>query len=206
MTAEGGSAGQGVVFRMNIDGSGFTILHSFVPSTGDGWDPLGSLTLVGSTLYGMTHFGGGGAGTIFEINTDGTNYNRLHTFTGQFGGDGANPVGNDLLAVGSQLFGMTTGGGTDALGVLFGINTDGTDYSVLHSFVGGGQRWLRPDERLNPRGLRPIGHDGSGRRQQRRRCVQLPDCRAGAVDPAPDGGSGKLLPLRPWSPVGLETR
>ena len=77
---------------MNTDGTGFTLLHTFAAATGDGWSPLGSLTLVGNTLYGMTRQGGGGAGTIFEINTDGTNYNRLHTFTGQFGGDAANSL------------------------------------------------------------------------------------------------------------------
>ena len=118
MTGEGGSAGQGVIFRMNTDGSGFTLLHTFVAATGDGWSPLGSLTLVGNTLYGMTRQGGGGAGTIFEINTDGSNYNRLHTFTGQLGGDGTNPFGSLTLA-GSTLFGTTpTGGATPSASFL----------------------------------------------------------------------------------------
>ena len=49
--------------------------------------------------------------------------------------DGVNPYG-DLLLSGTMLYGMTPFGGTDALGTLFGISTDGSDYSVMHSFVG----------------------------------------------------------------------
>jgi uncharacterized repeat protein (TIGR03803 family) len=144
MTAGGGTAGLGAVYRMNADGTGFSLLHSFVAATGDGWQPYGSLTLVGSTLYGMTRQGGGGAGTIFEMNADGTGYRILHTFTGTAGGgDGANPVG-PLTAVGSKLYGTTPTGGTSALGVLFDINLDGTGYQVLHSFAGG------PFEPANP--------------------------------------------------------
>jgi uncharacterized repeat protein (TIGR03803 family) len=142
MTAEGGSADQGAIFRMNTDGTGFSVMHSFVPATGDGWDPNGSLILSGSTLYGMTRQGGGGAGTIFEINTDGGGYSRMHTFAGG-PGDGANPVGT-LLLVGSTLYGTTPNGGADALGTLFGINTDSTGYGVIHSFTGG------PNDGANP--------------------------------------------------------
>ena len=44
----------------------FTILHSF--SGQDGADPLGSLTLSGSTLYGTTKSGGSNdKGTVFSL-------------------------------------------------------------------------------------------------------------------------------------------
>jgi uncharacterized repeat protein (TIGR03803 family) len=52
-----------------------------VPS--DGAQPNGSLTLAGSTLYGMTRVGGSsGNGVLFSMNTDGGGYSLLHTFTG----------------------------------------------------------------------------------------------------------------------------
>jgi uncharacterized repeat protein (TIGR03803 family) len=136
MTGGGGPTDNGVIFHINSDGSGFTVMHTFVPSTGDGWDSIGSLALSKSTLYGMTSFGSGGAGTIFKINTDGTGYQILHTFTGQVGGDGANPLA-DLLISGSEMFGMTPAGGPDNLGTIFEMNLDGTGYQVLHSFAGG---------------------------------------------------------------------
>ena len=142
MTVGGGSADFGTVFKINADGTGFNLLHSFNAATGDGWQPYGSLTLSGSTLYGMTRQGGGGAGTIFDINTDGTGYAIMHTFAGS-PGDGANPVG-DLIVSGSSLFGTTPNGGADALGTLFGVHTDGTGYSVFYSFTGS------PSDGANP--------------------------------------------------------
>jgi uncharacterized repeat protein (TIGR03803 family) len=136
MTPSGGAAGQGVVFKMNTDGTGFALLHSFT-ATGDGYGPTGGLTLVGSTLYGMTRQGGtNGLGTVFRINTDGTGYALMHSYAGS-PGDGATPASNDLLAVGSTLYGMTHDGGANALGVLLQINLNGTGYGVDHSFAGG---------------------------------------------------------------------
>jgi uncharacterized repeat protein (TIGR03803 family) len=120
---------------MGLDGSNFSLLHSFTPATGDGYDPEGSLTLVGSTLYGMTRQGGG-AGTIFKENTDGTGYAVLHNFAGQVGGDGAHPDAL-LTLVGGRLYGTTDSGGTANLGTIFSMNLDGSGYTVNHSFFGG---------------------------------------------------------------------
>src|SRR5205807_6632795 len=91
MTPSGGTTGLGIIFSMNTDGSGFTVMHSFGATSGDGSGPLGSLTLVGPILYGVTTQGGGGAGSIFRINTYATAYTKLHTFGCP--GDGANAVG-----------------------------------------------------------------------------------------------------------------
>ena len=131
------------MFKVNTDGTGFSLLHSFVAANGDGWAPVGSLTLFGSTLYGMTRQGGGAAGTIFRINVDGTGYSLFHSFTGMSGGDGANPVG-DLLLLGSTLYGTTPIGGPANLGTIFEIGTDGSGYTVLHSFAGGSTDGANP--------------------------------------------------------------
>ena len=143
MTPSGGPApGFGVTFKMNTDGTRFTILHSFSFGTGDGYGPSGGLTLIGNTLYGMTEQGGAhGIGTTFRINTDGSAYTQLHSFGGS-PSDGAQPVGT-LFYDGTQLFGSTPRGGAfgvgtnNALGVLFGLNLDGSNYQVLTSFDGG---------------------------------------------------------------------
>ena len=71
---------------------------------------MGSLTLSGSTLYGMTLSGGAnGNGTIFSINTDGSGFQNLFSFSGT---NGDNPHGSLTLS-GSTLYGMTSAGGAN---------------------------------------------------------------------------------------------
>ena len=68
MTAGGGSNNFGTAFQMNTNGTDFTLLHTFTGGGSDGSFPYGSLTLDGSTLYGMTGFGGvNNLGTVFSI-------------------------------------------------------------------------------------------------------------------------------------------
>src|SRR5205814_9047157 len=57
-TELGGSTGNGTVFKVNTDGSGYAVLKNFGDSVSDGSAPLASLVLLGSTLYGTTPLGG----------------------------------------------------------------------------------------------------------------------------------------------------
>src|SRR5438105_3839844 len=72
-TAErGGSTGNGSVFKVNTDGTGFEVLHNFQGGSNDGAVPFAELVLSGNTLYGTTLYGGGsGVGTVFAISTNG---------------------------------------------------------------------------------------------------------------------------------------
>jgi uncharacterized repeat protein (TIGR03803 family) len=121
----------------------FTLLHSFLDNTAtDGAYPEGSLIQSGSTLYGMTGSGGSNdRGTIFQIDTDGTGFGLLHSFGGA--GDGDSPLGS-LIQSGSTLYGTTLAGGSSGGGTVFKIGTDGTGYTVLHSFAGGISDGRRP--------------------------------------------------------------
>jgi uncharacterized repeat protein (TIGR03803 family) len=118
-TSQGGVSNSGTLFRINTDGTGFTNLHSFsatsdaYPFTNDdGKNPHAVLILSGNTLYGTAAEGGNyGGGTVFQLNTDGTDFETLHTFTG--GSDGASPAGLALSKDGQSLYGVTTGGGND---------------------------------------------------------------------------------------------
>ena len=48
----------------------------------DGSYPYAGLILSGNTLYGTTIDGGSsGNGTVFAVNTDGTGFTNLHSFT-----------------------------------------------------------------------------------------------------------------------------
>ena len=73
-----GDNGYGNIFSINTDGTGFDNLFSFNGT--DGSFPLGQLTLIDSTFYGMTEYGGSNSGTIFSINTDGTGFRDLYSF------------------------------------------------------------------------------------------------------------------------------
>ena len=138
MTYASGANGNGAIFQINTDSTGYKVLYSFGSVANDGAWPAGSLTLSGSTLYGMTSAGGannlgnGGNGTIFQINTNATGYQVLYSF-GSVANDGAGPWGSLTLS-GSTLYGMTSGGGDVGGGTIFQINTSGTGYQVLYNF------------------------------------------------------------------------
>jgi uncharacterized repeat protein (TIGR03803 family) len=153
----GGSFGNGTVFAMNMDGTGFSTLYSFtaiaawpgsynfftVYTNSDGANPVGGLISSGTTLYGTAFNGGSfGEGTVFKVNMDGTGFTTLYSFTllsnrgtGLLNSDGADPDGGLILS-GSTLYGVTFVGGTSGPGTLFKVNTDGTGFSVLHNFTG----------------------------------------------------------------------
>jgi len=127
MTGYGGSNGYGAIFKMQTDGTGFTLLHNF--SSDDGPE---SLLLSGSTLFGTTEAGGiYSYGSIFSIQTDGSGYTLLH----QFGSDAFAPT--ELEISGSTLYGMTYMGGANDFGVIFRIETDGTAFTILHDISEG---------------------------------------------------------------------
>lgn len=134
MTHKGGTYDMGTVFRIGTDGSDFSLLHSFAGVPDDGQFPNGSLILSGSTIYGVTMWGGNsGNGAIFRIQTDGSGFSLLHGFPGIYGFGG--PTGSLLLS-GSTLYGMTYLGGDNHLGAVFKIQTDGSGFTILHSFGG----------------------------------------------------------------------
>ena len=136
MTQLGGSANTGSVFAINLDGSGYTQLHSFVGGASDGLRPYGSLLVSGSITYGMTANGGsatGGQGTLFKMNTNGTGFGLLHSFAGT-SADGGIPLGVPWLA-GSTLYGTTQQGGSAGDGTVFKVNTDGSGFGLVHTFT-----------------------------------------------------------------------
>jgi uncharacterized repeat protein (TIGR03803 family) len=144
MTQNGGAYTNGVLFSISTNGGAPKLIHTFngysvlnpKGSKSDGQFPVGTPFLSGTTLYGMTLYGGSnGLGSIFSINTDGTGFRILHDFGAQ--GDGYAPYGS-VIAAGSTLFGMTTSGGAGlSEGIVFSINTDGSAYQILHSFPTG---------------------------------------------------------------------
>jgi len=135
MTYAGGANDTGVIFRMNLDGTGFKLLHTFAGGATDGALPFGSLIFYSGMFYGMTYRGGASsAGTIFKMSPGGTGFKLLHTFAAG-ATDGADPRGS-LILVGTKLYGMTSVGGASNLGTIFRISPSGAGFGLLHSFSG----------------------------------------------------------------------
>jgi len=133
-TSAGGTNGLGTVFKINPDGSGLQVLHSFA-GTPDGSSPnRASLILAGDgLLYGETPTGGtSNLGTIFRLAPNGDSYQVVHSFTNA--PDGGTPVGMTLAGNGS-LYIATAQGGAKAVGALIKMNLDGSGWQVLHSFT-----------------------------------------------------------------------
>jgi uncharacterized repeat protein (TIGR03803 family) len=145
---QGGIAGNGVVFRINTNGSGFTNLYNFTAArhpfstNGDGAYPDATLILSANTLFGTAQQGGiAGNGTVFGINTNGSGFTNLYDFTTALppfftNSDGANPLAG-LTSSGNVLYGTASACGSANSGTVFGINTDGSDFTNLYNFTGG---------------------------------------------------------------------
>lgn len=140
-TTDHGGSGNGMVFAVNTDGTGFTNLHTF-HAISNGSNPDGGLILSGNILYGTTIGGSGsGAGMVFAINTDGTGFTNLYNFTPASGSPATNSDGtgpqSTLVLSDNTLYGAAYGGGSSGYGTLFAVNTDGTSFTNLHNFTGG---------------------------------------------------------------------
>jgi uncharacterized repeat protein (TIGR03803 family) len=88
------------------------------------------LILSSNTLYGTTFLGGrSGSGTLFAVNTDGTEFRNVYSFTklppyngegNPTNSDGANPYAGLFLSS-NTLFGTAHAGGTSGYGTLFSL-------------------------------------------------------------------------------------
>lgn len=111
-----------------------TNVYTFL-GTDDGVNPQCTLLLSGSTLYGTAQSGGvGTGGTVYSVQTNGTGFTILYTFTG--GSDGAYPQ-SGLLLYSNMLYGVTPAGGSGSSGTLFAVNTNGTGLTTVYAFTGG---------------------------------------------------------------------
>jgi uncharacterized repeat protein (TIGR03803 family) len=100
----------------------------------DGANPGGSLTLIGSTLYGTTEGGGAyGEGTVFSVPVGGGAPTDLASFDG---GDGGSPRGSlTLSSDGSTFYGTTESGGGPH-GAVFSVPVGGGALTDLAKFNG----------------------------------------------------------------------
>jgi len=145
-TVEGAPGLNGTVFKITTNGA-LTTLFRFNGTNGAG--PASSLVqgsdgnFYGTTPYGGTGFNGiiggyeTGYGTVFRLDAGG-GFTNLYFFSG--GNDGANPLASLVQGTDGALYGTTMNGGTNGVGTIFRIATNGA-LASLYAFSG-------PDGRL----------------------------------------------------------
>jgi uncharacterized repeat protein (TIGR03803 family) len=121
-------SGDGTVFKLTTNGM-LSILVSFNGDNGD--TPRQPLILVNNTLYGTV--GSGTGGTIFSVNTNGSNFTNLYDFgiNNTLGGV------NGLLLSSNTFYGTTgEGGGFNGTGDgdIFCISTNGLNFANMFVF------------------------------------------------------------------------
>jgi uncharacterized repeat protein (TIGR03803 family) len=133
MTSSGGNNGGGVIFSYDPLSDTYTKLVDL--DDANGAHPYGTLIQArDGKLYGMTYDGGNNnAGVIFSFDPSTSQYTKL--FDLDFN-DGANPYGNLMQASDGNLYGMTSGGGANDLGVIFSFDPVTATYTKLLDYDG----------------------------------------------------------------------
>ena len=112
-----------------------TLFYSFAPSP-DGASPMAPLIIdAKGNFYGTTLNGGANSyGTVFKITSAGVE-TVLHNFPAD-STDGALPEAGLVIDSNGNLYGTTSSGGAHGVGIVFKIDTSGTE-TVLYNFAGG---------------------------------------------------------------------
>jgi uncharacterized repeat protein (TIGR03803 family) len=134
-TATGG-LGIGTVFKVDPTGAE-TVLYSFTGGADGGLPFAGLVRDSSGNLYGTCSIGGTfGSGTVFKVDSTGTE-TVLYTFCSQSGcTDGSEPYATLVRDSAGNLYGTTFGGGADDVGTVFKLDKTGKE-TVLYSFTGG---------------------------------------------------------------------
>jgi len=135
MTYQGGSSNNGVLFEYDLNTSTFNNKINFDgPLLGA--NPQGALIQTSTgTLYGMTASGGSaGTGTVFKFSAATGICTKLADLTGP---NGSTPYGSLFEGANGKLYGLTSAGGTNLVGVIFEFDTAAVTLTVRYSFLGG---------------------------------------------------------------------
>jgi len=130
-TVSGGTFNAGTVFQYAIATKKVKTIYNFQTESG----PYGPLMQgTDGALYGTTYSGGtGSGGVLFRITTAGV-YKVLVNFVSG-GVNGSRPFSGVVQGSDKSLYGVTSTGGSNGLGVLYKVSTTGTGYAVLFNFA-----------------------------------------------------------------------
>jgi T5SS/PEP-CTERM-associated repeat protein/uncharacterized repeat protein (TIGR03803 family) len=141
-SSSGGANGDGTVFELVRNGTGYTLTTLVNFAGGNGANPsAGLIADAAGNLYGTTTAGGAdGDGIVFEIAKTGSGFAgtpvTLYSFSGP---DGSGPSAGLVVDTAGDLFGTTSGGGANGLGAVFELTPTGSGgyrETTLASFTG----------------------------------------------------------------------
>jgi uncharacterized repeat protein (TIGR03803 family) len=161
VTAEGGEAFRGTVFRLNPSTNELATVVHFTGTDGDflGDGPLAGLTKDSSGfMWGTTYEGGEtNQGTIFKIDSTTLDFTSVLAFSGNSGSyKGAGPAAALVPdSSGTFLWGTTEAGGADNVGMVFRVRRSTSVYSPVVEFNGpqGTKKGANPRSALIQDGL-----------------------------------------------------
>ena len=127
-TSRGGQGGT-VIYRIRNDGTGFSIVYDFGGTNTPSRGPL----ILGSdgALYGTVILQNGLDGGVYRIQPDGSGF-QVYPLPIE-----AQIISGVIEASDGRLYGTTYFGGANEGGVAFGINNDGSGFTVVHDFAFG---------------------------------------------------------------------
>jgi uncharacterized repeat protein (TIGR03803 family) len=116
-------SGNGVFFSVDTNGNNFTILH-MLPAPGL------SLTFQNNTFYGTTGIASDGTAALFSASIGGNNYTNFCTFT-----NGTHML--QLIVNSNQIYGVgfSNYNSPSQIGIIFSMNTNGSNFNLLHTFT-----------------------------------------------------------------------
>jgi hypothetical protein len=143
-TAGYGEFNYGVVYRLTAPVSGgdwgFSVLHAFQGGS-DGEVPRdGLIQDTNGTLYGATAGFANSYGNVFQMNTDGSNYNVIYTVSGGQGFTGNGPWQTVTMGANGTIYGTTYADGQSSFGEVFQLAPQAGNTwipTVLYTFPGG---------------------------------------------------------------------
>ena len=153
MTQNGGSYNVGVIFEFDTVTNLMVRKFDFNGAV-NGSNPSGSLIQASNgKLYGMTENGGANnMGVLFEFDLTTNTYTKKVDFAGA--ASGSYPLGSLVEAPNGKLYGMTSNGGTNNIGVLFEYDPATSTYTKKFNLTSGtgsrpnGSMVLAPNNKL----------------------------------------------------------
>jgi len=132
-TNSGGVDGYGYIYSVDEDGQNFTKHYDFKLAGFDGRYPWCTLVENNGRFFGAAAGGGEtGNGILFSIANDGTDYQVEHNFS-DAEVTGWQPNSN-FYDNGDKIIGTTQTGGILDFGLIYSMNKDGSEFSILHQF------------------------------------------------------------------------